>query len=315
MRSFGEDFRVLVFIGIIAAVYVLAAGIIIRSLIRRLRQDVRPAAPVKIWFRRTILTLAGIGIVCFAYGYLVEPYWLSVTHIKIGNVKLKKGTQPVRLVHFSDLHCDPKPRLEAKLVRAIADARPDLIVFTGDCINSVAGLPVFRDCLTRIAKIAPTFVVKGNWDTRSWVGIDLFQGTGATELDGFAVMLEVRGFPIWVSGVAVDNEEALKQALGSIPPEAFKLFLYHYPDLIQEVAALNVDLYCAGHTHGGQIALPFYGALMTLSKYGKKYEGGLYREKNTWLYVNRGIGMEGGRAPRVRFCARPELTVIEISPP
>jgi len=77
----------------------------------------------------------------------------------------------------------------------------------------------------------------------------------------------------------------------------------------------DVDLYCAGHTYGGQIDLPFYGALMTLSKYGKKYEAGLYRKEGTWMYVNRGIGMEGCPAPRVRFCARPELTIIEIYPP
>jgi predicted MPP superfamily phosphohydrolase len=69
-----------------------------------------------------------------------------------------------------------------------------------------------------------------------------------------------------------------------------------------------------GHTHGGQIALPLYGALITFSKYVKRYEAGLYREGETWLYVNRGIGMEGGPVPRVRFWARPEVTVIEISP-
>ena len=56
-----------------------------------------------------------------------------------------------------------------------------------------------------------------------------------------------------------------------------------------------MDLYCAGHIHGGQIALPFYGALVTLSKYGKRFEAGLYRVGETWLYVNRGIGMEGER--------------------
>jgi predicted MPP superfamily phosphohydrolase len=128
------------------------------------------------------------------------------------------------------------------------------------------------------------------------------------------VKLEVRGFPIWVAGIAVENEGNLEKSLNSVPSDAFKLVLYHYPDLIKEVAALHVDLYCAGHTHGGQVALPFYGALITLSKYGKKYEAGLYREGQTLLYVNRGIGMEGGPAPRVRFCARPEVTVIEISP-
>ena len=88
-------------------------------------------------------------------------------------------------------------------------------------------------------------------------------------------------------------------------------------DGISEVlraARLGVDLHLAGHTHGGQVALPFYGAVITLSKYGKRYERGLYREEGTWLYVNRGIGLEGRFAPRVRFFARPEVTLIEISP-
>jgi len=75
-----------------------------------------------------------------------------------------------------------------------------------------------------------------------------------------------------------------------------------------------VDVYLCGHTHGGQIALPFYGALTTLSKHGKKYEAGLYHEGNTRLYVNRGIGLEGGKAPPMRFFARPEITVFEIGP-
>jgi predicted MPP superfamily phosphohydrolase len=83
--------------------------------------------------------------------------------------------------------------------------------------------------------------------------------------------------------------------------------------MIQEVAERSVDLYCAGHTHGGQIAVPSYGALVTLSRFGKRYEAGLYREKSTTLYVNRGIGMEGG-VPRVRFWSRPELTVIDLVP-
>jgi predicted MPP superfamily phosphohydrolase len=90
--------------------------------------------------------------------------------------------------------------------------------------------------------------------------------------------------------------------------------LYHKPDLVPEISARRFDLYLTGHTHGGQVALPVYGALITLSKFGKRYESGLYREGETAIYVNRGIGMEGGAAPRVRFCAKPELTVIELRP-
>lgn len=91
--------------------------------------------------------------------------------------------------------------------------------------------------------------------------------------------------------------------------------MYHSPDLVEDLPPNAVDLYVAGHTHGGQVALPFYGALVTLSRFGKKYEAGLYHVGDTTLYVNRGIGMEGGPAPRVRFCARPEITVFEIGRP
>jgi len=131
---------------------------------------------------------------------------------------------------------------------------------------------------------------------------------------GAGRVLEFRGIKVGIAGIGVENEANLSRALAEIPSNAFSVLLYHYPDLIKEVAARNVDLYCAGHTHGGQIALPVFGALVTFSKFGKQYEAGLYRESKTSLYVNRGIGMEGGNAPRVRFWARPELTIIDVVP-
>ncbi|UCD15100.1 MAG: metallophosphoesterase, partial [Candidatus Omnitrophota bacterium] len=88
----------------------------------------------------------------------------------------------------------------------------------------------------------------------------------------------------------------------------------HSPDLAQDLEGLNIDLYLAGHTHGGQVNVPFYGALITCSRYGKKYESGKYRVNNMVLYVNRGIGMEGGDAPRVRFLCRPQITIFDIGP-
>jgi predicted MPP superfamily phosphohydrolase len=302
----------LLFLSLIAIVYILAASVLIRLVLHRFGHSTLSKKPVQVWLRRLVLALAGTGLLCFAYGYFIEPYWLSVSHIKISSSKLPRGSQPIRIVHISDLHSDPKPRLEKNLPQAIAAERPDIIVFTGDSINSPEGLPVFRACISEVAKIAPTFVVKGNWDAWYWNEINLFEGMGVTELDGNSVRIEVRGIPIWIAGVAVGHEKGMETALSAIPPDEFKLFLYHYPDLIKEVSGLKADLYCAGHTHGGQVALPFYGALITFSKYGKKYEAGLYREGQTWLYVNRGIGMEGGNAPRVRFWARPEVTVIEI---
>ena len=309
-----DGLRILLFISIIVIVYVLAVRIVIRLLLHKLEVITLSRSSTQIWLHRTVLTLSLLGIACVAYGYFVEPYWLKVSRVKITTSKLPAGSQPLRIVHLSDLHSDPTPRLEGRLVQAIAAERPDLIVFTGDSINSPAGLPVFRECLTELARLAPTFAVKGNWDAWYWRHLNLFEGTGAYELDGSSSLINLKGQPVWIVGVAVENEKSMEQALASIPPGALKIFLYHYPDLIHEAAAQNVDLYCAGHTHGGQVALPLYGALITLSKYGKRYEAGLYREAGTWLYVNRGIGMEGGFAPRVRFWARPEVTVIELGP-
>ncbi|MCA1618062.1 MAG: hypothetical protein LC795_01860 [Acidobacteria bacterium] len=132
------------------------------------------------------------------------------------------------------------------------------------------------------------------------------------------------GTSVWVAGAPfaslpeppAGSRGGIETAVRDVPGGGFTVFLYHTPDEIPEAAETGrVDLYCAGHTHGGQVALPVYGALVTLSKFGKRFESGLHRVGPTWLYVTRGVGMEGGPAPRVRFFARPEITVIELAPP
>jgi uncharacterized protein len=310
-----ELIRVLVFVGAVAIIFVLAARTLVRIVLERRRGAAPPTTRWIRWSRRIILGLAALGVGCVFYGWLVEPYWPAVSHVRIKTAKLPTAAHPVRIVHISDLHCDPKVRLEERLPGLIAAEKPDIIVFTGDAINSPEGLPNFKRCLTRLAAIAPTFVVKGNWDAWFWSHLDLYGGTGARELNGEAVPVDVRGSTIWVAGVAVEDEVRIDRALTAMPADAFQVFLYHYPDEIPKIADRKVDLYCAGHTHGGQVALPLYGALLTLSKFGKKYEAGLYHVGSTWLYVSRGIGMEGGpKAPRVRFCARPEVAVIDVVP-
>ena len=74
-----------------------------------------------------------------------------------------------------------------------------------------------------------------------------------------------------------------------------------------------MDLYLAGHTHGGQIRLPLYGPMATGSRYGRRYAAGLFQEKDTTLYVSRGLGFEGGGMPRARFLCRPEAVNIELT--
>jgi predicted MPP superfamily phosphohydrolase len=319
-----EQARYFLFITGFIGIYLLAAGVLAWHVLARAGYGSLPSSFAHVWMRRAVLALAAAATLCVAYGYFIEPYWPEVTHIRLASEKLAPGARPVRIVHLSDIHSDARPRLEERLPDLIAEARPDLVVLTGDYINSPAGLPVFRQFLTRVAAVAPTYVVRGNWDVWLWSDLDLFGGTGAHELDSEAVTVEVGTTKLCLAGAPVPSSRAgvrgpaphaaVEEALRQVPPGLFTVFLPHYPDERFNAAEQDVDLYCAGHTHGGQVALPFYGAVITLSKFGKQFEAGLYRVRGTWLYVNRGVGMEGGDAPRVRFCARPEVTVIDIVP-
>lgn len=313
---------VMLFVCAVAAVYVLAALALGRALLRRFGKLSPPSRGVR-RAERAALALAGLGLLCFAYGRFVEPFWPEVTRVRVTSRKLAGAPRPLRVVHLSDLHCDPEPRLEERLPGLVAAERPDLIVYTGDSLNTPAGLPVLRRALTRLAAVAPTFAVRGNWDVHYWRREELFGGTGVTELRNEAARVDVAGTPVWVAGVPYASADAppydvggaIREATEKVPAGEFTILLYHTPDEILRVAGEGrADLYCAGHTHGGQVALPLYGALVTLSKFGKRYESGLHREGATWLHVNRGLGMEGGHAPRVRFFARPEITVIELAP-
>jgi len=306
-----EKLRVLLFLAFLVAVYALAAV----TLVRRFRG--RSAERSRRWrsIGNLAVVLAVLGLPCFYYGWRIEPFWPEVTRIPITTDKLAPGESAIRVVHLSDLHSERRERLEPILPRLVAALRPDIIVFTGDAINGLDGLPTFKRCLGQLATIAPTFAVRGNWDAWYFPQADLFGGTRAHELDGeIAPVLLPSGRTVFLAGISVRHEARLGAMLSRLPAHELSLFLFHYPDLIESVRESSVDLYCAGHTHGGQVALPLYGALVTFSAFGKKYESGLFQEGATAMYVNRGIGMEGGPVPRVRFLARPEITLYEISP-
>lgn len=316
-----EIILVLIIMGAAALCVLLAAAIGLRWVIRRCWKN-KNASPTPIGI--ALLVSGAAVIVSFLYAMFVEPYWLEVTHTVLQTNKISAGSKGFRIAHISDVHSDPIERIEDKLPAAIAAEKPDIIVFSGDCLNSPEGLPIFKKMIAATSKIAPTFVVRGNWDAWYWNKLDLFGGSSAIELNGDTRDLDLNGVPVSITGFPVMSEhntdpvggsDAVATALANVTSKGkFSVFLYHYPDLIEEVSNANVDLYCAGHTHGGQVRLPFYGALVTLSKFGKQYEAGEYHRGETTLYVNRGIGMEGGIAPRIRFLCRPELAIIDVLP-
>jgi len=307
-----EFVSVLIFVSVIFAIYAAQASLIIGVIKSKRRGQVIPKR-----FRSAgaivIHLLAILGVTCLLYGFFIEPYWVEVKKVEISTSKLHQTT--VRIVQISDTHCTIRPLNEKKMVEIINGLKPDIIVFTGDSANNSKGLKRFKETMGKLEAQLGKFAVRGNIDDGLWPGVDIFGGTGFVELDSNAVEIDKNGEKIWITGVSCEKEGKAGDVLKKVPADCFSVFLYHFPDLVEGLNGLNVDLYLAGHTHGGQIALPFYGAIITLSKFGKKYESGEYKVGNTILYVNRGLGLAAGFNPKMRFFARPEITVFEIHPP
>ncbi|MCK9574227.1 MAG: metallophosphoesterase [Candidatus Omnitrophica bacterium] len=263
-------------------------------------------------FATFIHVFAVLGIFCFFYAYFIEPYWLKVVHVNLKTDKLKNSFV---LVQISDLHCDAKVRNEEKLVKIINEINPDIIVFTGDALNAEKALGNFKKTLKNLNAKSGKFAVRGNFDVWYWKDIDIFEGTGFIELDKEAVSFTSANQDVTIAGLSAESSAENLKFLEKLPGNYYTVFLSHYPGINEIIENTAIDLYLTGHTHGGQFSLPFYGALITMSRYGKKYEAGLYAlGKDKALYVNRGIGMEGGVAPRIRFFSRPEITVFYIGP-
>ena len=252
------------------------------------------------------------GSTLFFIRVFIEPYRPSVEKVDILTAKLKKTN--LRIVQISDLHCDQKERSESKVVEIINALKPDVIIFTGDAINAPEALPVFKKTMLKLKAGLGKFAVRGNWDARYWSNLDLFGGTGFRILNNENVKLTKEGEEFYLCGLDYLSPQNGPGLLEAVPTAQLRIFLYHTPDLIAAIEAAGADLYLAGHTHGGQIRLPVYGAIVTFSRYGKKYESGRHQVGKTILYVNRGIGMEGGIMPPVRFFCPPEITVLEIKP-
>ncbi len=297
---------------ILSSAAAIVGGRLVRTMTRK--PAAKPGRWTK-WRRRITLALAGLLIACGVYSFY-EPYRLEVTHVTVSTAKLPAGARPIRIVHISDTHCDGRELLEDDLPEIIAGLRPDVICFTGDALNSRAGLPRFQELMTKLDAIAPTFAVYGNWGhPRRRNGDDYFGPTGVELLEGRPVRLLVGGQAIWLTGTRTyfgESPDDVAQALAGVPLDEPVIFLHHMPSIILNLPGRGVDLCLTGHTHGGQVALPFYGALATLASTGKRFEAGLYQHDDVTMYVSRGVGVEGHGLPRIRFLARPEVTLIEL---
>lgn len=256
------------------------------------------------------------------YATWVEPVRLQTTEEEF-RLPRWPAERPLRLLHISDLHFEGNSPREKTLLQQAETLEPDLILLTGDYLNlssvhdpqAQAGA---RALLSRLQAPLGVYAITGS-PAVDVVGIvpEVFEGLEIRWLVDEVAPVSWGESSLWLLGVRCTTDverdgAALRRLKEQLPPGAPTLLLYHSPDLMPEAAEAGIDLYLAGHTHGGQLRLPLFGALFTSSAYGKRYEMGRYEEQETTLYVSRGVGLEGLGAPRARFLSPPEIVLWTV---
>lgn len=278
-----------------------------------------------------LLTAAALNLAIFAtalYATWIEPFQIGVTEITLRSPKLD-GVEPLRLLHLSDLHVERLALRERRLFHIVETLSPDAIALTGDYLilaaeQDEAVHAAARQTLKALCRIAgpqcPIYAIPGSPPVdHPHIVPHIFADLPIHWLLDEVRDVRLKNHAIRIAGLRCTAERKrdaprLRRLLnGRAPAERFTLLLYHSPDLMPEATEIGVDLYLCGHTHGGQIRLPLYGAVFTSSEFGKRYEMGRYQAGDTTLYVNRGLGVEGLGAPRARFLAPPEIVLWTLS--
>ena len=266
------------------------------------------------------------GTAAYVWGYFIEPFRLKLTAVMTFTDKLPLGTEPMKVLHISDLHVERLTEREAKVLQFAREAKPDLIVISGDYVNlsynrDPETLRQVRHLLSQLSAPHGVFATLGSppVDLRETVA-PIFEGLNVTLLrHGWQQVEMGNGRSLTVLGMDCSHDlpvdaGRLARLIKAAPDDAPQLLVYHSPELMPEAAQHEIDLYVCGHTHGGQVRLPLLGPIFTSSQLGRRFVMGLYKIGRTTLFVSRGIGLEGLSAPRVRFMCPPEMTLITIMP-
>lgn len=266
------------------------------------------------------------GTFVYVWGTLVEPFALGVTRQSLDTAPWPADAPPLRLLHLSDFHVERLTPREPHVLRLMDDLQPDLIVVTGDFLNlSYVDDPIARADARKV--LAELRAPLGVYATLGSPPVDprnttpsLFDGLDNIRLlrDEVAVLELTDGRKLSLIGMDCEHDlnsdgDGFANLMEVAPPDSATVLLYHSPELMPEVQHHPVNLYLCGHTHGGQLRAPGYGAILTSSITGKRYEMGRYNENGTTLYVSRGIGLEGLSAPRMRLLCRPEIILWDIA--
>jgi len=239
---------------------------------------------------------------------LIEPFRIQVTHYQLrGPVN-----SPLKIAHLSDIHTHGMGGRERRLLEILSAEKPDIILITGDTISQQNQYAPAESLFLQMHAPLGVWVVRGNFENNYRLAARreraIYDDAGAHLLvnANHAVRPDV-----WVAGLddPTSGDAKLDAALAGIPSGAFSILMFHSPAFF-DVAAGRASLCLAGHTHGGQVRIPFMKPLWLPKGVGRFLEG-WYEERGSRMYVSRGLGMS---KLQIRFLCRPEVTLITVEP-
>ncbi len=287
------------------------------------------------WVGYVALFMSILPVSLFIYGMARGKYHFKVREVQLSFSDLPKAFDGYRIVQFSDLHSGNYDRFSAmeKAAKLIQGQQADLILFTGDWINAKSEEIVpYKELFAEMSAPDGKFCCLGNHDYgahQAWHNLEKYKYINEAVREHISDMqfelLDNRNKVIARNGeairlIGVENwgndpfprKGDLDAALDGISSNEFKLLLSHDPthwDKITIDHPEHIHLTLAGHTHGAQFGIETKRFQWSPVKYVYKRWGGLYEEKNQYLYVNRGLGFIGYAG---RIGMRPEITVIEL---
>ena len=273
---------------------------------------------VILWRRRQRLPSIGLAVCAvallavYADAFLLEPTWLEISRVRITSDKLQR---PVRVVVLADLQTDRLGDYERMVFRRVLEEKPDVILLVGDYLQVSRQrrgelTEEYNAHLRQINFTAPlgVFAVQGNIDQGRWW--EMFDGLDVNAVHADK-SFEVAGLRLSCLSLFSSYNSQLR--LRNADPDRFHLVVGHIPNFA--LGNVEADLLVAGHTHGGQVRIPLIGPLLNFSKVPKAWTAGMTDlPSGGKLLVSRGVGVERGKAPQLRFLCRPQLVVIELEP-
>ena len=271
--------------------------------------------------RQFLLSGTGVSLCGAAYPCYWEPRWLELTEKRV--IFSTRGLYaPVRLLHLADLHASrlvPMSTIDRAITLGLS-VKPDLVCVTGDFVTRAYGYDAdyYVSILKRLPRAAPTFAVLGNHDGGKWAGTrfgDLDTRKVRSLLDRAGIQLLYNRAVAFQSLTLIGvgdmwaNEIDADAAFALAPSRGPRILLSHNPDSKEVLGAYDWDLMLSGHTHGGQVIIPFEGPRYA-PVMDKRYVAGLKPWRDRQIHVTRGVGNVGG----VRFRCRPEVSLLIVNP-